>query len=373
MIIADALLECWMREYYFDAQIDLGSSGVQSFSLAELRNILGIRQEELDGIVFQDSRTLGEERLRQAIANRWGNGFRDAVMVTHGSSEAIYLIMNALLRHGDEAVVMVPCYQQLYSIAESLGCKLRFWHLRSDQQFKPDVDGLKRLLSPRTRMVVVNFPHNPTGVSLSALDQERLISAVAEAGAYLVWDGAFADITYGSHPLPNPGGAYERSISIGTLSKAYGLPGLRVGWAMASPDVLAQFERLRDYITLHLSPLIELIALRAIEKADALLKIRLEHVKRNLEILTQWAAEHVGFVEWSRPQGGVCTFPRLCTVSNVEEFCRHLTLNQGVLLVPGSCFNHPMHVRLGFGTDTASFQEGLARLSYKLKDSVNTW
>jgi capreomycidine synthase len=373
MIIADALLECWMREYYFDAQIDLGSSGVQSFSLAELRNILGICQEELNGIVFQDSRTLGEERLRQAISNRWGHGFREAVMVTHGSSEAIYLIMNALLRQGDELVVMTPCYQQLYSIAESLGCRLRFWHLRSDQQFKPDVGGLKRLLSSRTRMVVVNFPHNPTGVSLSALDQEYLISTVAEAGAYLVWDGAFSDITYCSPPLPNPGGAYERSISIGTLSKSYGLPGLRVGWVLASPDVLAQLERLRDYITLHLSPLIELIALRAVEKADALLKIRLEQVKRNLEILAQWAAEHSGFVEWSRPQGGVCTFPRLCTVSNVEEFCRHLALNQGVLLVPGNCFNHPTHVRLGFGADTASFQEGLARLSYKLKDSVNTW
>lgn len=372
MPIAAALLENWMREYYFDTQIDIGSSGVQSFSFAELRNILGMDQGEIDGIVFQDSRTLGETRLRQVIANRWGRGDSKTVMVTHGSSEAIYLVMNALLRRGDEVIAVAPCYQQLYSIAESLGCRLRFWHLRPDQQFKPDIDELRELLNSRTRMVVVNFPHNPTGVSVSPLDQEDLVSTVAETGAYLVWDGAFADISYARPALPNPADSYDRSISIGTLSKSYGLPGLRVGWVLASPDVLARCVHLRDYITLHLSPLIELIARRAIEKADVLLENRLEQVKVNLVILAEWASNHKEVVEWSPPQGGVCTFPRLCTVSNVEEFCRRLARNQGVLLVPGTCFNYPMRVRLGFGTDTASFREGLGRLSLQLNESLNT-
>src|SRR5262249_23099827 len=150
-----------------------------------------------------------------------------------------------------------PAYQQLFSIAESIGCKLKHWRLRFENSFRPDLSEARDLISRHTRMIVVNFPHNPTGASLTPAEQDELIELAAGAGAYLVWAAAFADLTYDGPGLPDPGERYDRSITLGTLSKAYGLPGLRVGWCLAAPDVLESLVRLRDYTTLSLSPLVE--------------------------------------------------------------------------------------------------------------------
>jgi len=364
--IAPALLEEWMREYYFKTEFDIGSSGVQSFSLGEIRELLGITESELDNIVFDDSETLGGFGLRKAIAERYGNGDPERVIATHGSSEAIFLIMTALLNPGDEVVVLDPCYQQLFSIAKSIGCRLKFWPLRFENGFIPDVEEAKSLITARTRMVVVNFPHNPTGASLTSEQQEELVKATAAVGAYLVWDAAFAEITYDSARLPDPV-QYERSISMGTLSKSFGLPGLRVGWCLASADVLERFAKLRDYTILHLSPLIELIAQRTIEQAQVVVGERQRQANANLGILKVWCDEHRDFVEWIPPRGGVCSFPRLRRISDVETFCHRLARSYGVLLVPGSCFNKPFHVRLGFGGATPKLMEGLSRFSTLLK------
>lgn len=370
MRIAPALLEEWMREYYFATELDIGSSGVESFSLAEIRTLLGISHDELDHIVFNDSETLGGLGLRKAVANRYGNGDLNRVIATHGSSEAIFLIMTALLRSGDEVVVLDPCYQQLYSIAEVIGCKLKSWPLRFSNGFAPDVEEAKRLITSRTKMIVVNFPHNPTGASLTLEQQTELVEAAARVDAYLVWDAAFAELTYDGAPLPAPI-QYTRSITMGTLSKAFGLPGLRVGWCLASADVLARFVLLRDYTNLHLSPLIELIAQRAIEQAPVLVGKRLQQARVNREFLAAWCEEHRDFVEWVPPRGGVCSFVRLRRIKDVEEFCRRLAHSYSVLLVPGSCFKHPSHVRLGFGDATARVREGLWRLSMALKNAGN--
>src|SRR5262245_25608207 len=288
MEIAPALLERWMRQYYFNTEIDIGSSGVESISFSRLRQLIGLKQDELDALVFNGSGTLGGWELREAIANRWTSGDAEQVMATHGSSEAIYLIMHALLQSGDEVLVLGPCYQQLYSIAESIGCRIIRWHLKPERGFDPDLEEIKHSVGPQTRLVVVNFPHNPTGVSITPEEQQELLSIVSRARAYLVWDAAFADLTYDRPPLPNPGLLYERAVCLGTLSKAFGLPGLRVGWCLASSDVLAKCAHLRDYTTLHLSPLIELIAKRVIESADRILEVKLNQSRRNLEILATW-------------------------------------------------------------------------------------
>lgn len=358
-----------MRQYYFDTELDLGSSGVESFSLAELRQLLEIAEGELDEIVFNDSRTLGDPNLRAAIAAYWGEADPGRVMATNGSTEANYLIMNALLRPEDEVIVLAPLYQQLYGIAEAIGCNLRTWQLRPEDGFNPDIEDLRRMISPRTRMVIVNFPHNPTGASIDLKRQGELIEIVSGAGAYLVWDAAFAAMTYDDTPLPPPV-SYQRSICFGTLSKAYGLAGLRVGWVIAPKDVLAKCERLRDYVTLHLSPLVEFLARRAVEKPDVLIKIRLDQLRVNLEILAAWIEQQRGLVEWTRPLGGACCFVRLPFVRDTEPFCHQLARQHRVLLVPGTCFGYPQHVRLGFGGSTEGLKEGLARLSALVESSA---
>jgi capreomycidine synthase len=353
-----ALLENWMREYYFSADIDIGSSGVEDFSMSDLRRRLGFSYEQIDGIVFHDSRTLGALGLREAIAERWTNGEVGRVMATHGSTEATFLVMNALLGPGDEVVVSAPCYQQLQSNAASLGCRLRHWPLRFEQGFRPDLNELARLLGPRTRMVVVNFPHNPTGVSLSPAEQRELIATVANVGAYLVWDNAFAELTHGAPPLPEPSLLYER---------AYGLPGLRVGWCLAAAEVLARLVQIRDYVTLHLSPLVEFIAERAIRRLDLLIEPRLEQAQRNLGLLCAFMRDHEDLVSWVPPDGGVTVFPRLEGFAETEPFCRRLADERRVLVVPGNCFEQPGHVRLGFGGPAHTFQLGVQHIAEMLR------
>lgn len=366
MHLPPALLEDWMRDYYFEVEIDIGSSGVENWSMAELRHLLGISVGDLDRLVFHDSRTLGGPELRQAVADRWAAGDRDRAIVTHGATEANFLVMNALLEPGDEVVVLDPLYQQLYSIAEVLGCRLKRWPLRFAERFAPDLSVARELIDPGTRMVVVNFPHNPTGITLTREQQAELIDIASRVGAYLVWDVAFSELTYQEEPLPDPGITYERAISMGTLSKAYGLPGLRLGWCLAAPDVLKRFIRLRDYLTLHLSPLVEFLACRAIEKADILLEPRRRQARANRAFVAAWMEEHQGMVDWVPPAGGVCAFPRLNHIADEVAFCRHLAEAERVLLVPGSCFGCPQHVRLGFGGELSSLEEGLRRLSRAL-------
>jgi aspartate/methionine/tyrosine aminotransferase len=205
----------------------------------------------------------------------------------------------------------------------------------------------------------------PGHQQLTPDQQEELIQVVSDVGAYLVWDAAFAELTYGAQPLPEPSLRYGRALSTGTLSKAYGLPGLRVGWCLAAPELLARMIRVRDYVTLHLSPLVELIAQKAIEHADTLIELRLAQARSNLEVVGAWIDRHSEEVDWIPPRGGVCAFIRFLGDIDVDELCRQLA-RERVLLVPGSCFGHPRRARLGFGCSASELEEGLDRLSHAL-------
>jgi capreomycidine synthase len=361
-----ALLEDWMRQWYFDTDFDIGSSGVEDFSLAELRSLLRISSGDLDRIVFRDSTSWGSRELRRAVAARWGNGDADWVMATHGASEAIYLAISTLLEPGDEIVALQPVYHSHTSIARTLGCTVRPWRLPPHRAFAPQLADLAGLVTERTRLITVNFPHNPTGVTLSPQQQTDLLGIAAGAGAYLLWDAAFADLVYGGPPLPDPTTTYPRAVSVGTLSKAYGLPGLRFGWCIADPALLERMVRLRDRMTLHLSPLVEFLAGRVAENADLVLAGRLTRAGRNRAEVLRWAADSGDLVELAAPAGGVTTFPRLTGLADTEPLCRRLARRDRTLLVPGNCFGHPDRVRLGFGGPSAGLAAGLSALSAAL-------
>lgn len=360
-------LEEYLRAYYFEVDHDLGGSGVQDYSLREIRELTGLSAGEMDAVVFHDSRTLGDPGLLEVLADHLGLAGPEWVMATHGSSEAIFLTMSALVDPGDDVVVLDPAYPQLAALAEQNGCRLRHWPLRRERAFRPDVEEGLSMIGPETRMVVVNFPHNPTGATLTPAEQEVLVAAAERAGAYLVWDGAFTRMTYDRPPLPDPVSRYDRALSFGTLSKSYGLPGLRVGWCAAAPEVLKRFEAIRDYTLLHLSPLVELLATRALAVGDRLIEIRREQAARNRSLVADWVEAQDGRLEWVPPEGGVSTFPRLTRVRDVDAFCHRLARERRTLVVPGSCFGVPEHVRLGIGGATAGLEEGLTRFAEMLE------
>jgi capreomycidine synthase len=345
MRLHPAPLEDWLRDYYFAAEIDISSSGVQPYSMAELRAKTGLGHEEIDALVFGDGYSLGAPDVRAVIARRWGDGEPDKVMTTSGSSEAISLVLMALLRPEDEVIVVQPGYHLLIEFAAALGCTLKTWRLSPDDGWTASLDDLAGLVTSQTRAIIVNFPQNPTGASIGEDDMRRLLLCAEQVGAYVLWDAAFAELTYEADPLPDVSRRYSRGISFGTFSKAFGLPGLRFGWCIAPPDVLTDCVRIRDYTTLHVSPLVELLALRVLENASRFLEPRLQQAQANRGILEDWAnsAEHVSL---ALPAGGVAAFPQ-----------------HGVLVVPGSCFGSPRHIRLGFGGATGELVLGLDRLS----------
>ncbi|WNI21500.1 capreomycidine synthase [Streptomyces sp. ITFR-16] len=374
--ISAAPLEDWLRERYFAASIDISSSGVLNYTLGELRALLGLETSELDDVIFRDSPSTGCEELRETVAARFAPGRAGEVMVTHGSTEGIFLALSALLRPGDEVVVLDPVYHALSAVAEAAGARLRVWELREEDDFRPDLDLLERQLTPRTRAVVVNFPHNPTGACLDAAGRRRLAGMLARHDCHLFWDAAFGELIHDGPAVTAPteaeGLPQDRVVLTGTLSKAYGLPGIRVGWCVAEARLLTEMVRIRDYTTISTSPLNELLALRVLRDADRVLLPRLDLARKNRAALLEWAAVHDGLVTCPVPVGGVSAFPRFPGVPDVTDACESLLRHHGVLVVPGRCFGRPDRMRIGFGGDAEEFTAGLERVAQVLGDASLT-
>jgi capreomycidine synthase len=372
MDIVIARLEEWMHAYYHKVDYDIGSSGVRDLTVAELRKLCEFELSELDPMVLRDSEGYGGAGLRAALADRWAGGDVARIMVTHGSSEAIYLVMQQALEPGDEVIVVDPAYQQLYEIAAARGCRVTRWPLDARGGFAADLALLRKLARSGPRMIVVNFPHNPTGVSITPAEQKELAAIAAEAEAWLVWDHAFGELTYTADPLPLPAEWYDRCITFGTFSKSYGLPGLRVGWCLAPPDLLARMVLLRDYSTLYVSPIVEFFAEQAVRHADRIVALQREHARSNLRLLSEWAHGLPELVRFTRPHGGVATFVEFPGQPDVVRSCRRLAEQHRVLLVPGACFGDAYrdYARLGFGGIAAELAIGLSLLERVLREDA---
>jgi len=352
-----------MREFYFATELDLGSSGLRCYSYPEFCAVTGFSTAELEDVAFDDSQTFGAPELREAIARQWGDGRAETVLLGNGSNEIGFLVMNALLEPGDEVIALEPIYHTLGRLPEAIGCTVKPWPIRYEDGWQPDFATLKAMLTPRTRVVTVNFPHNPTGISLTRAQLDTLLELVSSVGAHLVWDAAFEDLVHNGEPLPNPFCEYDRCVSTYTMSKCFGLPGSRLGWAFCPPGLFENLELLKDYMSLYVSPVTEAMGLAAVRHADALRQGRMEQAERNLAHLETWIQAHQSHLDWVPPMGGVTAFPRLKHHHRSDVFCRELAREEGVMMVPGTCFENPSHVRLGFGGDCDAFEEGLNRLS----------
>lgn len=356
------LLEQWYRDHRSPRVLDLSSSGVPALTVAEALELVGLGWEDLGAVRLDDSESLGALPLRQAVAQAWGIGDPDRVLATQGSNESIFLVMHTLLAPGDEVVSVSPVYHAYQTALQALHCDVRWWRLPAEAGFQPDLDRLDALVRPTTKAIIVNFPHNPTGVSVSPAEQATIIDISQRAGAYLLWDNAFAELTYDSPPLTDPTRLYDRALSIGTLSKAYGLPGLRIGWCLGPPELLARTIPLRDSTTLFLSPLTEAIATAAVGRRAALRERYACQLAGNRRRLLEWAAASPDVADCPAPAGGVTAFVRFAGIASTIGPCRDLA-RAGVLLLPGAAFGHPDRVRLGFGGPAADLLTGLGKVT----------
>jgi aspartate/methionine/tyrosine aminotransferase len=344
-------LERYFARYEFAVQYTLCSSDCESLSIADLLKL----EEGAEGR-FQEhwlgyTESQGAPELREAISRVYTTIQPEQVLVHSGAEEAIFLLMHALLAPGDHLIVHWPCYQSLFEIGRALGCEVTLWRARPENGWALDLDELQGIIRPNTRLIVVNLPHNPTGYLMPRSEFQELQRIAQERDVYLFSDEVYREIEHDpALRLPAACDLNEKAISLGVMSKSYGLAGLRIGWiATRDARVYERMAGLKDYTTICNSAPSEFLAGVALRHREQLTARNLEIILRNLELLDAFFAHRGEQFAWKRPSAGPIAFPRLLD-GEVEAFCTRLADTAGVLLLPGTLYDHGgNHFRIGFG------------------------
>jgi aspartate/methionine/tyrosine aminotransferase len=357
----------------FNAPYLLCASDCESLTIDELLRFAGAPWTGLAELRLGYTESQGGPALREQIASLYTSLTADQIVGLGAPEEGIFLAMHALLEPGDEVVVLTPCYDSLSNVAEYLGCPVSRWALaETDVQRKGhggwqlDLNALEQLVTPRTRLVVVNFPHNPTGYLPSHDEWRAIIDIVRRAGAWLFSDEMYRGLEYetGSR-LTSACDLYERAVTLAGLSKAYGLPGLRTGWlALQDRSLRDQLLGWKDYTTICASAPSELLAQIALQAGDLLVERSKGIILDNLTLAEPFFSRWQAVFRWNRPLAGSVALVGLHN-ELAPEFCQRLLVEQGVLLLPGSGLGSgDKHVRFGFGR--LGFREALQRLDQYL-------
>jgi aspartate/methionine/tyrosine aminotransferase len=368
-------LERWMTKYEVNVRWDIAESGIYPMSSRELLDMLPPeeRQSDLDRLLdlrLGYSEACGSAELRGLLAATYENTSPDEILVTTGAIEANFLLFNELLSVGDRVVAVSPAYQQLHSVAKAIGCDVALWTLRDDDGFRFDLDDLRALATPGTRMIVVNSPHNPTGAMLSEEQLREIYALAEELDAWVLSDEAYRWLDLeGSPPLAPPmRNLGPRAISTGTFSKPFGLPGLRIGWIAAPEEIVRRCWGLRDYISLSPGKLNDALAVLAFRNRDQIVERTRRIVGENLPFATRWFAENADLVSWTPPRGGILALMKYQLELPSLQVANHLAEDYSVMLAPGSAFGYEGYLRIGVGNTPDIFAEGLRQTAVCLRD-----
>ena len=371
MRIRDFGVEQWMNRWETSCRHNLAETCVASISVEELLGLAGMTPEalvaELAPMRLTYGAIEGSERLRTAIAALYETASADDVLVMHGAIGANALAYQAIVEPGDVVVSIVPTYQQHTAIPESLGAEVRELRLREADGWLPDLDALRRLAAGGVKVIALVNPHNPTG---SLLDEERFDAIVAvarEHGAWILADEVYRGLDQeGTGTSPSFVDRYERTIGVGSMSKAFSLAGLRLGWVVAPPDVRAAIVRHRDYSVISVGMVDDLLASIALEATGPLLARNRAIVRENLGILDAWIAAEPA-VDYVRPRSGTTALLRYDADLPSEDLCIRLLEAEGVMFTPGSALDAEGYLRIGYANPAPVLRVGLERTSAVLR------
>jgi aspartate/methionine/tyrosine aminotransferase len=363
-------LERWMTHHELNVTYDIAESGIMPLRLEDLLGWLPQDQarttlDALIGLPLGYSEARGTHALRTLIANTYLGCAADDVLVTTGAIEANYLLFNVLLNAGDHVIAPHPAYQQLYSVPRAIGCDVSLWDVGPQTGYRYDMDAFEQLLKPNTRLVVVNSPHNPTGAMLEPHELHRIYELAESVGAWVLSDEAYRWLAVpGGSPFAPPMVEYgPRGISVGTVSKPFGLPGLRIGWIAASQALVAECWAARDYVSLSPGKLNDAIAQLAFRSRERIVERNSAIIAANLAAASEWVAQQAGFLSWTPPRGGLLALLRYELPMLSLELADLLANEYSVMLAPGAAFDCEHHLRIGIGQDPAVFRAGLAAAS----------
>ncbi len=366
MRIADFGVEIWMNRWETGCRYNLAETCVDSVTVAELLRLAGMDAAdlaaELAPMRLGYGAIEGSERLRSAIAALYETVTPERVLVAHGAIGANHLVYEALVEPGDVVVSIVPTYQQHVAVPESLGAQVRQVRLREAEGWRLDLDELADA-ARGAKLITITNPNNPTGALLDANELAGITLIAGREESWLVADEVYRGLDQdGPGTSPSFADVYPRTIAVGSMSKAFSLAGLRLGWIIAPTDVLEAVSRHRDYSVISVGMVDDLLAALALEHADAMLTRNRAIVRSNLAALDGWVAEEPR-ISYVKPAAGTTALLRFDAAVPSEQFCTRLLESEGVLLVPGSAFDTEGAVRLGFASDPAVLTAGLERTS----------
>jgi aspartate/methionine/tyrosine aminotransferase len=346
--------------------LNVSESGVHPLRLEELAE----SPEERAALLAQElayTQTNGTPDLRAAIAAMYPGATADHVEVTNGGSEANCIVLWHLVTPGDEVVLMAPNYMQARGLARSLGATVREWPLAGGEEagrWHADVAALERLVSPRTRLIFVCNPNNPTGARLMSAELDAICRIAARTGAWVVSDEIYRGAERDGVETPTIWGRYERVLVTGGLSKAYGLPGLRIGWVVGAPAVVDALWGIHDYTTIAPGALNDRLARIALQPARRrrLIDRTRGIVRANYPIVASWIADRAPALSHVAPEAGAIAFVRYRHGVNSTALVERLRDERSVLVVPGDHFDRDGYLRIGFGSDPAALASALAHI-----------
>ncbi|MHA2062717.1 MAG: aminotransferase class I/II-fold pyridoxal phosphate-dependent enzyme, partial [Candidatus Sifarchaeia archaeon] len=339
MKIKEFLIERFFAKYEFEIPHLLCASDCESFSVEEILQLEEGAESKFKNLKLSYTDSQGSAELRGAISTLYESISKEKILAFSGAEEGIFAFMNVVLNPGDEIIVQYPAYQSLFEIAESIGCKVTKWPMDEGNNWNLDLEFLTENITAKTKALVINFPHNPTGSLLSKKKYEDLIEISQENGLYLFSDEVYRMLEYNSSSRLTPAcDLYDKAISLGVMSKSLGLPGLRIGWIATKDTVLLnKLASFKDYTTICNSISSEFLATIALSNYQKLVQRNLSIVVSNLKLLDNFFAK-TSYMDWVRPQAGPIAFPKITKEFSSEKFCTQLIDKAGLLLLPSSAF-----------------------------------
>ena len=364
-------VEMWMNEWETKCEFNLAETCVESLTIDELFQLSGKNKKDLSEILslkMTYGEIKGSDRLRTAIAALYDKQTFENVLVTHGTIGANMLVHKTLVDSGDRVVSFIPTYQQHFSIPKSIGADVHFLKLREENNWLPDLDELKQLVIPGTKLIALTNPNNPTG---SLIDKEMLAQIAeiaAEAGSWILCDEVYRGTDqHGTGMTTSITDIYEKGISTAGMSKAYSLAGLRLGWVTAPHTVIEGVMIHRDYDTISVGMVDDYLATVALESVDRLLERSHKITRGNLNYLSSWLDGETK-LSWVKPSSGTTALIKIELPIKSYDFCVTLLKETGVMFTPGAAMGMEGFIRVGYANNPEVLRAGLSRVSEYLKN-----
>lgn len=359
-------MERWQSIYENQVSFNLSESGVHPLTVGELLDLSGV--SSFDETLLGYGQSNGTDALRANIARLYSNCTSDSIVVTNGSAEANFIAMWELVRPGDEVVIIVPTYMQLHGLARNFDIAVKEVWLREENGWQIDVHELSDAVTASTRLIIVTNPSNPTGAIMSAEARAAVTDAARSAGCWILADEVYAGAELAGPETPSFFGQYERVIATGSVSKAYGLPGLRIGWAAAPPEMAERLWGRKDYLTIGPGELTDHMA--AVALSEKVRPLILERTRKRLlegwDITKRWL-DDVGVFSYHPPAAGAIAYARYDLPIESGALAELLRAEYDVLIVSGEHFGMGKFLRIGYGPPPSQLSGALDRVATAIK------